>query len=82
MSQVEWTPRDPDSKERWTSLQWLQFRLVFHLKDEGMSESPVETLEKAVGVGLIWTGGITSLRHLERHTEFSASKGDEALLFL
>ena len=38
-------------------------------QDEGMSESPVETLEKAVGLGLIWTGGITSLSHLERHTE-------------
>ena len=30
-------------------------------QDEGMSESPVETLEKAVGLRLIWTGGLTSL---------------------
>ena len=30
-------------------------------QDEGMSESPVETLEKAVGVRLIWTGGSTTL---------------------
>ena len=30
-------------------------------QDEGMSESPVETLEKVVGLRLIWTGGITSL---------------------
>ena len=30
-------------------------------KCEGMSESPVETLEKGVGLRLIWTGGITSL---------------------
>ena len=51
-------------------------------QDEGMSEFPVETLEKAVGLRLIWTGGITSLGHLERHTEFNASKGDDALLFL
>ena len=51
-------------------------------QDEGMSESCVETLEKAVGLRLIWTGGITSLCHLERHTEFSASKGDDTLLFL
>ena len=51
----------PDSKEGWISLQWLKFRLVFHLKDEGMSESPVETLEKAAGLRLIWTGIITSL---------------------
>ena len=51
-------------------------------QDEGMSESPVETLEKAVGLRLIWTGGIISLRHLQRHTEFNASKGEDALLFL
>ena len=30
-------------------------------QEEGMSESPVETLEKAVGLRLIWTGGLTSL---------------------
>ena len=51
-------------------------------EDEEMSESPVETLEKAVVLHVIWTGGITSLWHLERHTEFNASKGDDALLFL
>ena len=47
-------------------------------QDEVMSESPVETLEKVVGVRLIWTGGITSLSHLERHTEYNASKGEDA----
>ena len=51
----------PDSKEGQISLQWLKFRLVFHVQDEGMSESPVETLEKAVGLRLIWIGGIISL---------------------
>ena len=61
LSQVEWTARDPDSKEGRISLQWLKFRLVFHLKDEGMYESPVETLEKAVVQHLIWIVGITSL---------------------
>ena len=30
LSQVEWTPRGPDSKEGRISLQWLKFRLVFH----------------------------------------------------
>ena len=30
-------------------------------QDEGMFESPVETLEKAVGLRLIWIGEITSL---------------------
>ena len=47
-----------------------------------MSESSVETLEKAVVLRLIWIGGITSLLYLERHTEFNDSKGDDALLFL
>ena len=61
LSQVEWTAKDPDSKECWISLQWLKFRLVFHLKDEGMSVFPVQTLEKAVVLCLIWIGGITSL---------------------
>ena len=28
-------------------------------QDEGMSESPVETLEKAIVLHLIWIGGIT-----------------------
>ena len=32
-------------------------------QDEGMSESPVETLKKAVGVHLIWTGALTSIDH-------------------
>ena len=31
LSQVEWTPRGPDSKEGRISLQWLELRLVFHL---------------------------------------------------
>ena len=47
-----------------------------------MSESPVKTLEKGIGPRLIWTGGLTSLWHLERHAEFNASKGDDDWLFL
>ena len=31
LSQVEWTPRGPDSKEGRISLQCLKFRLIFHL---------------------------------------------------
>ena len=50
----------------------------FISQDEGMSESPVETLEKALVLQLISTGGLTSLWHLERHAEFNASKGDDA----
>ena len=82
LSQVEWTARDPDSKEGRISLQWLKFRLVFHLTNEGISESPVETLEKAIVLRLIWIGGITSLWYLKRQTEFKSSNGDNAWLFL
>ena len=73
LSQVEWTPRGPDSKEGPISLEWLKFRLVFISQDEGMSESPVKNLEKAVVVHLIRTGSLTSVLPLERHTEFNAS---------
>ena len=51
-------------------------------QDEGMTQSPVETLEKAVGLCVIWTWGLTSLWHLERHTNFNASKVVDAWLFL
>ena len=54
----------------------------FISQDEGMSESPVQTIDKAVVLRLIWIWGITSLWYLERHTEFKASKGDEAWLYL
>ena len=82
LSQVEWTPRDPDSKEGRIPYSVLNSGSCFISQDEGMSESPVETLEKAIILGLIWIGGITSLWYLERHTEFNASKGEDALLFL
>ena len=54
----------------------------FISQNEGMSKSPLETLGKVVGLRLIWTGVITSLWHLERHTEFIASKCDDGWLFL
>ena len=47
-----------------------------------MSESPFETLEKAIVLHLIRDRGLTSLGNLEMHTEFNASKGDEARLFM
>ena len=50
----------PDSKEGRISLQWLKLGSCFMSQDEGLSEYPVETLEKAVGLRLIWTGGIIS----------------------
>ena len=61
LSQVEWTARDPDSEEGRISSRGLNSGLCFISQDEGMSESPVETLEKALGLHLIWTVGITSL---------------------
>ena len=60
----------------------LNLGLSFTTQDEGMPESSVETLEKAVGHRLIRTGGITSLWHLERHMQFNASKGDDTWFFL
>ena len=50
----------------------------FISQDEGMSESPVETLEKAIVLNVFWTEGLTSIWDFERCPEFSASKGDDA----
>ena len=47
-----------------------------------MTESPVETLKKAIVLHLFWTEGLTSFGHNESCAEFSASKGDDALLFV
>ena len=54
----------------------------FISQDEGMSESPVETLEKAIVLNVFWTEGLTSIWDFERCTEFSASKGDDAWHFV
>ena len=43
-----------------------------------MSETPVETLERALVTRLISTGGFTTLRHLQRNAELHASIGDDA----
>ena len=58
---VEWTLRCPGLKEGWISLQWLECTLAFIPREEWVSESPVETIEKALGPRLIWTAGLTSL---------------------
>ena len=50
--------------------------------NEGMTESPVETLENAIVLHLFWTEGLTSFWHIERCAEFIASKGDDAWLFV
>ena len=43
-----------------------------------MTESPVETLEKAIVLQLFWTEGLTSFSHIEMCAEFMASKVDDA----
>ena len=82
LSQVERTPRGPDSKEGWISRQSLKFRLVFHLTrwrhvwitfgDPRESRSSPSHLDR----------GFRSLWPLERHMEWNASKADDAWLFL
>ena len=47
----------PDSKKAGFPCSGLNLGSCFMSDDEGISESPVETLEKAVGLHLIWTGG-------------------------
>ena len=54
----------------------------FISQDEGMSEYPVETLEKAIVLKLFWTEGLTSIWDFESWAEFDASKVDDAWLFV
>ena len=51
----------PYTKKAGFPCSGLNLGSCFMSQDEGMSEYPVETMEKAVGLHLIWTGGITSL---------------------
>ena len=67
----------PDPMKAAYPCRGLNLGSCFMSQDEGMSESAVETLEKAIVLRLIWIGGITSLSYLERHTEVKASKRDE-----
>ena len=46
-----------------------------------MSESPVETLEKSLGLHFISKMGLTCLWQLESHVEFTASNFDSAWQF-
>ena len=61
LPEVKWTPRCPDSKEGRVSLQWLNAGSYFISQDEGMTEYPVETIEKAIVLHLFWTEGLTSI---------------------
>ena len=79
---VEWTPRCPDSKEGRVPCSGLNTGSYFIAQEEGMTESPVETLEKAIVLHLFWTEGLTSFWHIERCAEFIASKSDDAWLYV
>ena len=75
---MECTARGMIQKKAGLPCSGLNLGSCFLSQEEGMSESPVETLEKAVGLRLMRTGGIPSLSHLERQTELKASKDDDA----
>ena len=81
LPQLEWIPRFLTRNKVGFIWSGLNAGSCCISKDQGMSESCVETVEKAIVLRLIWIGGITSLWYLERHTEFKASKGDDAWLF-
>ena len=81
MLQAKWTPKCPDYKEVHISLQRLHACSSFISQDEGMSESPVETLQKALGLHFISKRGLTCLWQLQSHVEFTASNVDDAWQF-
>ena len=54
----------------------------FISQDEGITETPMETLEKAIVLHHFWTEGLISFWHIERCAEFIASKGDDDWLFV
>ena len=57
----------PDSKKARFPISGLNLGSCFMSQGEGMSQSPVETLEKAVGLRLIWTGDQITLTPREAH---------------
>ena len=58
---VQWILRFPDSKESLISMPELNAGSSFISQDKGISESSVQSLEKALGHSLIWTWGLSSL---------------------
>ena len=61
---IEWIPTCPDSKEGRISCSGVNAVSYFISQHEVMSESPVETLKKALGNCIIWTCGLASLHTL------------------
>ena len=54
----------------------------FISQDERITESPVETIEKAIVLHLFYTEGLTHLWHIESCAEFNDSKCDDAWLLV
>ena len=79
--QAKWNPWCPDYKEVQISLQKLHACSSFISQDERMSDSPVETLQKAVGLHFSSKRGLTCIWQRESHVEFTASKVDNAWQF-
>ena len=76
-------PRDAlTEKKDEFSCSGLNAGSYFISQDEGMFQSPVETLEKAIVLHHFWTEGLKSFWHIERCAEFIASKGDDAWPFV
>ena len=78
---AKWIPRCHDSKEGQMSLQRLNACSSFISQDERMSESPVETIQRALVLYFISKRGLTCLWQLESHVEFTASNFDDAWQF-
>ena len=62
-------------------MQRLHACSSFISQDERMSESPVETLAKALGLHFISKLGLTCLWQLESHVEFTSSNFNDAWQF-
>ena len=71
-----------DKKEVQIYLQRLHACSSFISQDERMSVSPVETLEKTLGLHFISKMGLTCLWQLESHVGFTPSNFDDAWQFL
>ena len=81
---LKWNgPRDAlTQKKAGFPCSGLSASSYFISQDEGMTESPVETLEKAIVLHHFWTEGLKSFWHIESCAEFIAAKGDNAWLFV
>ena len=81
---LKWNgPRDAlTQKKAGFPCSFLNAGPYFISQDEWMTESHVETIEKAIVLHLFWTEGLTTFWHIEWCAEFTASNGDDAWLFV